>query len=122
MAKILMVDDDADVLEVLSSIVRNAGHEVAAEASGRRALEILDGPAPVELLVTDVAMPDSNGFNLARLARMRRPTLRILFVTGYAERAEALRDRLDDYGPLMMKPMLPGALRDEISSVLSEPV
>src|SRR5262249_28375960 len=100
MAKVLVVDDDSDVLATLAAIVRTAGHEVIAAEGGAAALAVLDEPTTFDLMLADVAMPDVNGFNLARIARMRRPSLRVLFISGFSEHALTLRDPLQSLGKL----------------------
>ena len=86
-AMILLVDDDAAVREVTCAILRELGHLVVEAASGASALELLAQRPSVDLMLVDFAMPGMNGAEVARLARAVRPTLPILFVTGYADRA-----------------------------------
>src|ERR1051325_7381629 len=108
MATILLVDDDTDVLDTLAAIVRAAGHSVIKAANGVMALDVLDGDAPIDLMVTDVIMPGLNGFNLARMARMRRAALRVLYLTGFHDAVTAMRDQGEKYGKMLTKPILPG--------------
>ena len=86
---VLVVEDEVLVqmlvLEVLSDLEVDA-REANDAAS---ALEILRADGPVDLLVTDVGLPGMNGRELADQARKLRPGLRVLFVTGYADRAHA---------------------------------
>jgi signal transduction histidine kinase/CheY-like chemotaxis protein len=95
---VLVVDDDPDVRELTVAALQNLGYAVTAAESGRAALEILDGRAPVDLMLIDYAMPELTGVDIVRLARAKRPELRILFMTGYADTAalvsEAGRDRI----------------------------
>src|SRR6266478_514130 len=85
MATVLMVDDDADVLATLAAIVKSAGHRVVQASSGITALDILDRDLSIDLMVTDVIMPGLNGFNLAQMARLRRHSLRVLYLSGYCD-------------------------------------
>ena len=66
-------------------MLEDLGHEVIEANSGARALEILQGDRPVDLLVTDYSMPRMNGAQLAAAARQVRPELPVLLATGYAE-------------------------------------
>jgi CheY-like chemotaxis protein/transcriptional regulator with XRE-family HTH domain len=81
--RILLVDDDPDVLLISGATLRKAGFEVVASLSGDEALKLTGGPSPFDLLVTDYAMPGLDGAELARLALERQPGLRALIVTGY---------------------------------------
>jgi signal transduction histidine kinase len=86
-AMILLVDDDAAVREVTCAILRELGYLVVEAPSGASALELLAQRPSVDLMLVDFAMPGMNGAEVARLARAVRPTLPVLFITGYADRA-----------------------------------
>jgi signal transduction histidine kinase len=90
-ALILLVDDDNAVREITRAMLHEQGYRVHEAGSGGAALEILDREQNIDLVVVDFAMPGMNGAELARLARLKRPSLPILFVTGFADRA-ALTD------------------------------
>jgi PAS domain S-box-containing protein len=83
---ILAVDDDPLVLLNTAAMLEELGHVVHQTESGRQALEIL-AAQPVDLLVTDYAMPRMNGAELADAARAIRPGLAVLIATGFAELA-----------------------------------
>jgi CheY-like chemotaxis protein len=119
MASVLVVDDDAEILDLLVEIVRSGGHRVMKAASGIVALQILDADNPLDLLVTDIVMPGLNGFNLARMARMRRPALRIMYLTGLDEQALAMRDPGERLGKLLTKPVSPDDLRKHVDEALA---
>ena len=82
--RILVVDDDALVREVMSDELRRHGHEVAEHESGAPALAQLDRDPAWDLLVSDLSMPGMDGLALIRAARARRPGLHALLLTGYA--------------------------------------
>ena len=119
MAAILLVDDDDDVLTTLRVILERAGHAVATAGDGMRALDLLDEKRPFELLITDVVMPGLNGFNLSRMARSRRPAIKILYLTGFHEQALAMRDPGERLGKLLTKPIFPDALEREVGAALA---
>jgi PAS domain S-box-containing protein len=87
-ATILLVEDDEDVRSTAATYLENRGHRVVEAENGARALEILAGAAAIDLMIADFAMPGMNGADLAAGARARRPSLRILFTTGYAAALE----------------------------------
>jgi PAS domain S-box-containing protein len=83
--KILMVDDDENILEVVEETLRDMGFEVIAASRGAEALEILQQHDDIDVLFTDVAMPGNlSGVELARRARETHPQLMILLASGYA--------------------------------------
>jgi two-component system cell cycle response regulator CpdR len=119
MASILVVDDDPDVLDTVTEMIRSAGHIVAGAATGDDALELLDSDFPLDLLVTDIVMPGMNGLHLARLVRERRPSVRILYISGFAQTAEIRQDTGLRLGKLLNKPILPRDLSREVAEALA---
>ncbi|MFL9825401.1 ATP-binding protein [Rhodoplanes sp. SY1] len=84
-ACVLVVDDDDDVRHVTATMLETLGHRVVEAGSGGAALERLASRDDIELALIDFAMPGMSGLDLAREARLRRPALPILFITGYAD-------------------------------------
>lgn len=80
---VLLVDDDHLVRDMLGDVLRQYGYQVRQAHSGEQALVLLDGE--IDLLLTDFAMPEFNGAQLALAARDRYPHLPVVFLTGYAE-------------------------------------
>ncbi|AXJ96984.1 hybrid sensor histidine kinase/response regulator [Sphingomonas sp. FARSPH] len=101
---VLLVEDDPAVRMLVSDLLGDLGYTVAQAADGREALARLDAMARVDLLITDVGLPGINGRDLADLVRARRPGLKVLFVSGYAEQAMVLGDFLDEGMALISKP------------------
>ena len=83
-AKILVVDDDDEVRTVTADTITEIGYEVVGVASAEDALDRLRNER-FDLLITDVAMPGTNGVELARRARLIDPAMPILFASGYAD-------------------------------------
>lgn len=113
---ILLVEDDAACSEAYCKLLRGAGFQVTAATDFRLALEVLEAEGSVDLLLSDIVMPGSvNGLALSRMARMRRKTLKVLYVTGYSipgvER-EAL-------GPILLKPIDDERLVSEVERALA---
>ena len=81
---VLVVDDDAIWANVASQILHQAGFVARQAPDYRNALEVLESNAPVDVLVTDIVMPDRiNGVALGRMARMRRSMLPVVYMTAY---------------------------------------
>ncbi len=115
-ARILLVDDDAAVREVTSTIIAEAGYEVIAVSSGAEALQRLDEIGPVDLMITDYAMPGMNGHELWCSATSLRPGLKVLFVTGYAD-LTALADV--PQRRLLLKPFRSALLLEKVAGALA---
>ena len=114
-----MVDDDADVRELIKLALAGQGHDVASVASGRAALEQLAQHA-YDLIVCDLHMPDRDGPAVYRaLARRPPPRPAVLFVTGYAD-AGPYKEFLRTVPVTVVgKPFDINALRETVSRLLS---
>ena len=115
---ILLVDDDSAVREVASSILQEAGYRVIEAGSGGAALDVIDTEADIDLLVLDYAMPGMNGGEVARTVRQKRPSLSILFVTGYAD-LDALKDVGEDR--IVQKPFRDDELVLKVQQAIGRP-
>ena len=116
--KILLVDDDHDVLEMLLSIFRRAGYtNLITAASGAEALRIWQREQP-SMIVLDVMMPDMDGFSvLKEIRRTSRVPVLMLTARGEAEdRIEGLEIGADDY---LAKPFLPKELLLRVGAILN---
>jgi CheY-like chemotaxis protein len=79
---ILIVDDDADVCESVADILRDEGCEIITNRSGSEALETIDS-RPVDLVLSDVVMPDMDGYDLFQSLQHSRPELPVVLMTAY---------------------------------------
>jgi CheY-like chemotaxis protein len=80
---VLIVDDQAEVLDMTAELFRTLGFEVLTASSGEDALEVLQRTPRVDLLLSDVIMAGMSGVELAKQARQARPSLKIILVSGY---------------------------------------
>ena len=118
-ARILLVDDDHAVREVTSTTLRDLGYSVVEAGSGGAALDILAREPTIDLLIIDFAMPGMSGAEVARQAWAKRPTLPILFITGFADRA-ALAGVSETH--IVGKPFVNDELATKLRSILIEEV
>jgi CheY-like chemotaxis protein len=94
--KVLVVDDEPDVMDAAATLFRSIGYEVYTANNGRDALEILHRTADIAILFSDVMMPQMNGIELATRARSFRPDMKILLASGYPLPALTAQQSQDD--------------------------
>ena len=116
-AVVLLVDDDSEVRAATADMLRYVGHDVIEAAGGREALDHLDREGDVvDLMIVDYVMPGMNGLEVARLGRLRRPSLPILFVTGFADTAVLAAETPSDH--ILRKPFTVADLVAKTGAVL----
>jgi len=117
---ILVVEDNTEVRMVAVAILKSLGYQLIEADTGPAAVEILRGPAHIDLLYTDVIMPGGmTGVALAREARALRPGLPVLFTSGFAGaqiQDIAGPDRVEDF---LIKPVRRHDLAEKIREILS---
>ena len=113
MAKILLAEDDDDMRRFLVRALERAGHEVTSFAEGASAFEEVK-QASFDLLLTDIVMPEMDGIELARRAAELDPTLKIMFITGFAAVALNPDSRAPKDAKVLSKPF---HLKDLVSEV-----
>jgi DNA-binding NtrC family response regulator len=117
-ATLLVVEDDDDVRDLTVSILREEGYRVLQAANGGVAMVMLDQDLPIDLLFTDVVMPGGpDGFELANLAKQRRPELKVIYTTGYAGLARATKE-MPLHGKILSKPYRPAEIATEVRQLL----
>jgi PAS domain S-box-containing protein len=118
-ATILLVEDQEGLRLLAEEVLSDAGYKVLCAPNGRAALDLLkEHPEDIQLLITDVVMPEMNGPDLAdRLSRLR-PGLIVLFVSGYSGDALLHRGAIESGTAFLQKPFLPAALRTKVAELL----
>jgi len=102
--EVVLVVEDEDIVRLLVvEVLRDLGYRALEASDGPAGLRILQSPQRIDLLVTDIGLPELNGRQLADAARAKRPDLKVLFMTGYAESA-ASGDFLDKGMHIVSKP------------------
>lgn len=114
---VLVVEDEGNVRVLIVEILTDLGYQVLEAADGQAALRIVQSAQRIDLLATDVGLPGLNGRQVAAAARVSRPKLKVLFMTGYAERAS--EDEILDVGTeVIPKPFTMEALVGRISALI----
>ena len=117
---VLVVDDEPTIRAFASEVLSDLGYAVLEAVDAASGLALLQSPARIDLLVTDVGLPGGmNGRQMADAARQRRPGLKVLFITGYAEHAVIGNGHLDPGMHVMTKPFTTEALASRIREVLA---
>ena len=109
--RVLVVDDQDVVRDVIKLALEGAGYVVLDAASPLEAIELARKCSAIDLLVTDVVMPEMDAFELAGRITSEIPGLRVLYTSGYTNAAAE--------GPFIQKPFTPAQLVAKVSSVLA---
>jgi len=116
---VLLIDDEPIIRMLIAEVLGEAGYAVIEASDGPTGLSVLDSPAKVDLLVTDVGLPGGmNGRQVADAARVKRPGLKILFITGYAENAVVGSGRLDKDMFVLSKPFQMDVLASRVQDII----
>jgi signal transduction histidine kinase/CheY-like chemotaxis protein len=115
---VLLVEDDAKLLE-LATAAREIGYRVIPAAHANEALAVLSEGSNIDLLLTDVVMPDINGRKLADEARTMRPGLKVLYMTGFTRNAIVHNGTLDIGVYLLAKPFTLVELSQKVREALN---
>jgi len=117
---ILVVEDDPQVRMLVTVVLEDLGYAVEVVGDADGALPILASSRRIDLLVTDVGLPGLNGRQLAEIARQSRPALPVLFMTGYAEKAQERSAFLESGMSMIAKPFLLDAFSDAVRGAMAE--
>ena len=119
---ILVVEDDPQVRMLVTVVLEDLGYAVEVVGDADGALPVLASSRRFDLLVTDVGLPGMNGRQLAEIARQSRSELPVLFMTGYAEKAQERSAFLEPGMSMIAKPFLLEAFSDAVRSALADAV
>ena len=119
---VLVVDDEPTVRMLVADILQDLGCTVLEAQDGASGLKEINSGVRIDLLITDVGLPGGiNGRQLADAARVARPSLKILFITGYAENAVLSHGHLDSGMHVLTKPFTMDDLARRIRELIAEP-
>ena len=116
---IVLVDDDADVLNVVQEVLSISGFTVHRANNAATALDLLCCHPTVDLLLTDINMPEIDGYMLADMVKTHCPTMRVLYMTG--RNLQPPREQGVCHGPTIVKPFRRGELVAAVEGCLRAP-
>lgn len=117
MAKILIVDDDPDILIVIRRLLETDGHEGVMAEDGMKALELIKLDS-FDLVISDLRMPSMDGIALLREIRVLKPSLPVILVTAYASSETARESVKLGASAYIFKPFKVKELQDTVKLVL----
>jgi signal transduction histidine kinase/CheY-like chemotaxis protein/PAS domain-containing protein len=117
---VLVVDDEPVIRMLIRDVLIDSGYTALEAGDGPTALKFLQSNMRIDLLITDVGLPGGiNGRQVADAARVSRPQLKVLFITGYAENAVIGNGHLDAGMELLTKPFVVAALGKRIRDMIA---
>jgi CheY-like chemotaxis protein len=119
---VLVVEDQVDVGDYAETVLAEFGYTVLRAENANEALNLLDGAGHIDLLFSDLIMPGGmNGVMLAREVKRRRPRMRVLLTTGYAESSIERVDARGAEFELIQKPYKRSELATKVRQVIEGP-
>jgi CheY-like chemotaxis protein len=118
-ARVLVVEDIAEIREAMLETLQNAGYQTEAAADATAALALMRREPPPDLLFTDIVLGRGlNGYELAHRAAKLNPQLKVLYTTGYSFKAQEAQAALPG-SRMLMKPYRMGQVLQEIARLLA---
>ncbi|RON69179.1 PAS domain-containing sensor histidine kinase [Pseudomonas fluorescens] len=117
---VVVVEDDPAVRMLVLDLLKSLGYQAHEAEDAKTALPLLESDLRVDLLVTDVGLPGMNGRQLAEIARQQRPGLKVLFMTGYAQKAAERQGFLEDGMDMVAKPFSMELLASKIRMMINQ--
>jgi len=118
---VLVVDDEPTVMEVVSEVLEELGYTVIKAADGTAGLAALESDARIDLLISDIGLPNGiGGQQIADAGRALRPSMKVLFITGYSETAVLNQMHVDTGINVLTKPFSMDALAGRIKTLLED--
>jgi CheY-like chemotaxis protein len=120
--RILVVEDNDDILELTLAMITELGYRVSTAANGADAIHLLKSGQEFDLLFSDVVMPNGvSGVELAREARRLNKGIKVLLTSGYARDVLERHQAVDEF-PMIDKPFRRAELAQRLRSILNESV
>lgn len=118
LATVLVVDDEPMIRKIVTWILRREGYEVLEAEDGQGGLERFEDHEEIDLVLSDIVMPNLDGVAMARELRQRRPRVCVLFMSGYSGHDRPPLDD-EDLRLLLSKPFTPQQLVARVEQALS---
>jgi CheY-like chemotaxis protein len=116
---VMVIDDEPTIRMLISEVLEEQGYSTIEASDGPSGMRVLRSAARIDLLITDVGLPDGmNGRQIADAARELRPDLKVLFITGYAENAVVRNGHLEKGMQVFAKPFEVNALARKIREII----
>lgn len=116
---VLVVDDEPTIRMLIADTLGELGYRAIEAADAASGLKVLESDAKIDLLISDVGLPGGmNGKDMVDAARVSRPSIKVLFITGYADNAAIINGHLDPGVQVMSKPFSMEKLADRIRSII----
>ena len=113
---ILIAEDEPSLIELLQKILKAAGYNLLVAENGKKALEIADKHKPnIDLLLSDIVMPEMSGVELAKALKAKHPESRIILTSAYDQGMLVM----DSEWHFIQKPYFPQRLLEEVRNALS---
>jgi CheY-like chemotaxis protein len=120
MKSILVVDDEPEILKLVSAMLAANGYRVLSAAHGEQALRVFSTNPDIDLLLTDVVAPGMSGPMIADQIAARRPDIKVLFMSGYNGTQVVQRYVVEQGYSLIVKPFTMVQLSDKVSALLGD--
>ena len=118
---VVIVDDEPSVRMLVTEILEDQGYAAIEAADGISGLRVLQSDIRIDLLITDVGLPGGmNGRQMADAARQKRPGLKVLFITGYAENAAIGHGHLEPGMHVLTKPFAMDKLASRVKAIIKD--
>jgi CheY-like chemotaxis protein len=117
---VLVVEDEPVVRDLIVEVLGDLGYQALEAGDGPSGLKLLQSKRRIDLLITDVGLPGLNGRQLADQAREKRPELKVLFITGYAENATLANGFLEPGMAMITKPFAVDGLMRKIRQLIED--
>jgi DNA-binding NtrC family response regulator len=116
---VLVVDDEPDLAEVVRRVLARQGYTVlTANGAGDGVRQLRERTDVIDLLVTDVRMPDGTGREVVDAARSMHPETKVLYMSGLPGYHPGVAELTDDDAPILAKPFTPGSLVSAVREAL----
>jgi CheY-like chemotaxis protein len=117
---VLVVEDETAVRELVTRVLRAQGYRVLEASNGAEAIRVAEAyaPAAIDLLLTDLVMPELGGQAAAAQISLRNAIMKVLFISGYTDSAIVHQGRLEEGVAFLHKPFTPAVLTRKVREVL----